>query len=117
MHAVRTHHASSAHHAEAHVPSTPVTVTSRTKSVVPARYLAVIVEVISSTTARNLGTLRCALLLLLGLCLLLHHRSLLRSRSGAATRQNESRCRQHQNTLCILTSSDMHPGPISTPYE
>src|ERR1700731_800720 len=99
MHAVRTHHASSAHHAEAHVPSTPVTVTSRTKSVVPARYLAVIVEVISSTMARHLGTLRCALLLLLGLCLLLHHRSLLRSRSGAATRQNESRCCQHQNAL------------------
>src|SRR6202047_2410628 len=110
MHAVRTHHASSAHHAEAHVPSVPVTVTSPTKSVVPARYLAVIVEVISSTMARHLGTLRCALLLLLGLWLLLHHRPLLRSRSGVAARQNESRRRQHQNALLHFNLLTMYPS-------
>jgi hypothetical protein len=75
--------------------------------VVPARYLAVIVEVISSTTARHLGT---PLLLLLGLCLLLHHRSLLRSRSGAATRQNESRCCQHQNALLHFNLLTEHPS-------
>jgi hypothetical protein len=113
MHAARTHHAaSSAHHAEAYVPSVPVTVTSPTKSVVPARYLAVIVEVISSTTARHLGTLRCALPLLLGLCLLLHHRSLLRTRSGSATRQNESRRREHQDAFLHFNLLRPAPRPI-----
>jgi hypothetical protein len=74
----------------------------------PARYSCAI---LFKTAPRTLGALYWALLLrLLRLCLLLHHRSLLGTRSGGTTRQNESRHRKHQNALFHFTSSEIRPS-------
>jgi hypothetical protein len=51
------------------------------------------------------------LLLLQQLWLLLHHRSLLGTRSDNATRQNESRRRERQNVLLHLKSPQRHTCP------
>jgi hypothetical protein len=99
MHALGTHHTSSAHHAATHHTSLPHHAGAHHTSL-PHHAGALV--------ARRL-------LLRLLLVWLLRHRNtgtLLGTRRDSATRQNESRRREHQNVLLHFKSPQTHPRPI-----
>jgi hypothetical protein len=107
-------------HAGAHASSTPTLVVPPIGSVTPAHHPTIVLELIFNAAPRSLSALELTFQLLSlpqDLWLLLYRRNirnLLGTRSDSATRQNESRCREHQNIL--LHCGDLHAPLHSTPH-